>query len=49
VQIYSIQGQLIRHLTSSEIQKPVDISGFAPGIYILRILATGESIRVVVQ
>ncbi len=48
-QVFSIQGQLIRHLTSAEVQLPVDVSALAPGIYIFRISATGESIKVVVQ
>ena len=49
VQIYSIQGQLVRQLTSSEVEQPVDVSAFTQGVYIFRILATGEAIRVVIQ
>ncbi|MBK9104087.1 MAG: T9SS type A sorting domain-containing protein [Saprospiraceae bacterium] len=48
-QIYSIQGQLVRQLTSSEVEQPVDVSALAQGVYIFRILATGEAIRVVIQ
>jgi Secretion system C-terminal sorting domain len=48
-QIYTIQGNLIRHLTFDEVLKPIDVSNMPPGIYILRILATGESIKIVVQ
>lgn len=48
-QIFTVQGQLIRILTAPELNKPVDISSFSPGIYIIRIQATGESIKVVIQ
>lgn len=47
-QIYSIHGNLIRHLTVDEVSKPIDVSNMPPGIYILRIMATGESIKIVV-
>lgn len=49
VQIYSVQGQLVRNLTASEVNNPIDVSTLPPGLYIIRIAATGESIRVVVQ
>ena len=48
-QIFTIQGQFIRQLTSAEIKKPVDISSLLPGIYVVRILGSGESIKVVIQ
>ncbi len=47
--IYTIHGNLIRQLTFDELSKPVDVSNMLPGIYILRMQATGESIKMVVQ
>lgn len=48
-QLYSLQGQMVRHLSASELESPVDLSSLTPGMYILRILATGESIKVIMQ
>ena len=48
-QIFSVQGQLVRNLTASEVKDPIDVSTLPPGLYIIKIAATGESIKVVVQ
>ena len=48
-QMYSIHGNLIKHLTFDDLSRPIDVSDILPGIYILRIHATGESIKVVIQ
>lgn len=48
-QIFSIDGQLVRHFEASELNNSLDISSLPPGLYILRILATGESIKIVHQ
>jgi hypothetical protein len=48
-QLFSLHGQKVRHISKSEIEDPVDVSNLVPGIYILRILAKGESIKVIVQ
>ncbi len=48
-QLFSLHGQLARHLSRNELERPVDVSALPPGIYFLRILATGESIKVIVQ
>ncbi len=48
-QIFSVQGQLVRNLTASEVKSPIDVSTLPPGLYIIRIAATGEAIRVIVQ
>ncbi len=48
-QLYSLQGQMVRHLSSSELESPVDLSSLPAGMYILRILATGESIKLIIQ
>ena len=48
-QIFSLQGQLMRQLSVADLKAPVDVSGFPPGLYILRILGTGESVKVIVQ
>jgi hypothetical protein len=48
-QIFSIDGQLIRHLKEGDLSGSVDISALPPGLYVLRILATGESFKVVLQ
>lgn len=48
-QLFSLQGQKIRHLSTNELESPVDVSALPPGMFILRIQATGESIKVIVQ
>jgi hypothetical protein len=48
-QIFSLHGQLIKSLASAEVNKPIDVSTLSPGLYIIRIAATGESIKVVIQ
>ncbi len=48
-QLFSIDGQLIRHFKASELNTSIDISSFHPGLYILRMMATGESIKIVLQ
>ncbi len=48
-QLFSLHGQLVRQLSRKELERPVDVSALPPGMYILRIMATGESIKVIVQ
>jgi len=48
-QLFTLHGQKVRHISASELESPFDVSNLVPGIYILRILGTGESIKVVVQ
>lgn len=45
--LYSIQGRLLRHMDSIEVSRPIDLSDMAAGVYILKISATGEAIKVV--
>lgn len=47
IRLYSIDGQLLRHQEVSADNDFMDISTFPPGLYILRIMATGESVKVV--
>lgn len=48
-QIYTIHGNLIRHMTVDDLSKPIDVSDILPGIYILRIQTKGETIKLVIQ
>jgi len=48
-QLFSIQGHLLKHFDADQVRKPLDVSDMQPGIYILRIIETGESIKVVLQ
>jgi hypothetical protein len=45
--LLNYQGQLLRHVTLAAGQQKLDISPLAPGIYYLREVATGQSIRFV--
>ena len=49
VELYSIHGHLLNRFEKDQVTKPIDVSDMPPGIYILRIIATGESIKVVVE
>jgi hypothetical protein len=47
-QLYSIQGHLLKVFTVSDLKGPVDVSDLPPGIYILRISASGETLKLVI-
>ncbi len=49
IRLYSIDGQLLRHREVAADNDFMDISAFPPGLYILRIMATGETIKVIRQ
>ncbi len=49
VEIFTIQGRKIMDLTASDIRKPVDVSALPSGIYVLRVLASGESIKLIIN
>jgi hypothetical protein len=49
VQIFSLQGHLLKQFDISEVTKPIDVSTLPSGMYILRIMATGESIKLIIE
>jgi hypothetical protein len=48
-QIFSIQGHLLQRFEVSEVAKPIDVSTLPSGVYILRIPASGESIKLIIE
>jgi hypothetical protein len=49
VEIFTIQSRKIMDLTASDIRKPVDVSALPSGIYVLRVMASGESIKLIIN
>jgi len=49
VELYSIHGHLLKRFEMDQVTKPIDVSSIPSGIYILRIIETGESIKVVIE
>ncbi|HSF90085.1 MAG TPA: T9SS type A sorting domain-containing protein [Saprospiraceae bacterium] len=49
VRIFSIQGHLLKHFDIREVSRQIDVSFLPSGIYILRMLATGESIKLIIE
>jgi hypothetical protein len=47
--IYTIHGNVIRHFTGEELSQPIDVSKIPPGIYLLRIMSTGEAIKLILH
>ena len=49
VELYSVHGQFFRRFGRDQVTKPIDVSDMPPGIYILKIQATGESVKVIIE
>lgn len=48
-ELFSIQGHKLRHFNRHDVNRLIDVSEIPPGIYILRIIETGEAIKLMIQ